>query len=82
MDKLKKLLDGDAEAAEEFLVGKQQVDCEGRKNLDHDRVFREADKAPDTQILLDILEEQLDLPADFVDVGDGFGAQAEVIGRN
>lgn len=71
-DKLKKLLPEDAETAEKFLVGKQQVECEGRKNLDHDRVFRGAHKALDSQVLLDFLEEQLDLTAFFIDVGDGF----------
>lgn len=74
-------MDGDAEAAEEFLVRKQEVDCEGRINLDLDRVFRGADKGLDAQILLDFLEEQLDLPAIFIDVDDIIGAQPEVIGQ-
>lgn len=33
------------------------------------------------KVLFDFLEEQLDLPALFIDVGDGFGTQPEMVGQ-
>lgn len=47
----------------------------------HHRVLRVADEGLDLQILLDPAEEDLDLPALLVDVGDGLGRQPEVIGE-
>lgn len=81
LDELKKLLNGQPETVEEFLVCKEQVNCQGRVNLNHDRVFRVADKHFDTQILFDFLEEKLDFPPLFINVGDGFGTQPEVSGQ-
>ena len=78
---MEKLLHGQPEAAEEFLVRKKQIDRQGRADLDQNRVFRVADETLDTQILFDFLEKEFDFPALFVDVGDGFGAQPEVIGQ-
>ena len=44
-------------------------------------VFGIADEGLDLQILLDPAEEDLDLPAFLVDVGDGLGCQPEVVGE-
>ena len=44
-------------------------------------VLGSADKGFDAQVLLDGLEEQLDLPALVVDLGDGGGRQVEAIGE-
>jgi len=49
--------------------------------LAHHRVFRVADEGLDLQVLLDEAEEDLDLPAFFVDVSDGLGRQLEMVGE-
>ena len=40
-----------------------------------------AEERLDLQMLLDPLEEQLDLPAQTVELGDGEGGQREVVGE-
>ena len=45
------------------------------------RVFRVADEGLDLQVLLDEAEEDLDLPAFFLSVGDGLGRQLEMVGE-
>ena len=72
MDKLEKLLHGKSESAEEFLVREEQVNRQGRVNLDEYSIFRVADETLDTQVLLDLPEENFNLPAVFVNVGNGF----------
>ena len=72
MDKLEKLLHGKSESAEEFLVREEQVNRQGRVNLDEYSIFRVADETLDTQVLLDFPEENFNLPAVFVNVGNGF----------
>lgn len=67
MNELEELLYGESETAEEFLVREEQVNRQGRVNLDQDRVFRVADEGLYAQILFDFLEEELDLPAVFID---------------
>ena len=59
----------------------EQQGQQGGPNLDVQRILAGADEALDFQILLEGLEEQLDLPAVFVDVGDGRGPEVEVIGQ-
>ncbi len=49
--------------------------------MTHHGIFRVADEGLDLQILLDEAEENLDLPAFLVDVGDGLGRQLEVVGE-
>ena len=44
-------------------------------------VFRVADEGLDLQVLLDEAEEDLDLPAFLVDIGDGPGRQLEMVGE-
>ena len=48
-------------------------------NLDPNCVGRGADKGFDPQVLFNGFEEQLDLPALTIDLGDGFGAEVETI---
>lgn len=81
MNELEELLYGESETAEEFLVREEQVNRQGRVNLDQDRVFRVADEGLYAQILFDFLEEELDLPAVFIDVGDGFRRKPEMVGQ-
>ena len=78
---LAKLLDGQADSAEKFLICQEQIDRQGGINLDEHGIFRIADKGFDAQILLDFPKENLDLPAFFVNIGDGFGYQSEVVGQ-
>ena len=44
-------------------------------------VFRIADKGLDPQVLLDDAKENFDLPAFFIDIGDGLGRQLEMVGE-
>ena len=81
MNELEELLYGESETAEEFLVREEQVNRQGRINLDQDSVFRVADEGLYAQILFDFLEEELDLPAVFIDVGDGFRRKPEMVGQ-
>ena len=81
MNELEELLYGESETAEEFLVREEQVNRQGRVNLDQDRIFRVADEGLYAQILFDFLEEELDLPAVFIDVGDGFRRKPEMVGQ-
>ena len=81
MNELEELLYGESETAEEFLVREEQVNRQGRVNLDQDRIFRVADEGLYAQILFDFLEEELDLPAVFTDVGDGFRRKPEMVGQ-
>jgi len=66
-------LQSNAEVAQEFEITKQQIDHKRRKDLAQHRVFRVADEGFDLQILFDAPEENLDLPALLVDIGDGSG---------
>ena len=52
-----------------FDNGDQHVSGDGAPDLRFDRVLAVADEAFDTQMLLDPLEEQFDLPAAFVQCG-------------
>ncbi len=52
----------------------------GRKDLAQHGVFRVADEGLDPEVLFDPTEENLDLPALFIDIGDGPGREFEVIG--
>ena len=59
----------------------QEHGNQGCPNLDVQRVLAGTDEALDFQVLLEGLEEQFDFPAVFVDVGDGGGAEVEVISQ-
>lgn len=60
--------------------GNQQIGRDSDPDLSFDRVFRRAVKSFDTKVLFDPLEEQLDLPATPIKVGNGARSQAEVVG--
>ena len=61
--------------------GDQHIDRDGDPDLGFDGVLAGAEEAFDAQVLLDPLEEQLDLPAAFVELGDGQRRQREVVGQ-
>ena len=69
-----------AEVAQELKLTKQQIDLERSKYLAQDRVIRVADEGLDPQVLFDPAEENLDLPALFIDIACGLGRELEVIG--
>ena len=62
-------------------IAKQEIDDARGIDLGQHRVFRVADEGLDLQVLLDEAEEDLDLPAFFVAVGDGLGRQLEMVGE-
>ena len=64
-----------------FDNGNQHVSGDGAPDLRFDRVLAVADEAFDTQMLLDPLEEQLDLPAVFVQRGNRQCRQGRVVGQ-
>lgn len=61
--------------------GDEHVGGHGAPDLRLDRVLAVAQKLLDTQVLLDPFEEQLDLPAAFVQSGNGQRRQARVVGQ-
>ena len=61
--------------------GDQHIDGDGDPDLGFDGVLGGAVEALDAQVLLDPFEEQLDLPAAFVELGDGQRRQGEVVGQ-
>lgn len=61
--------------------GNEHVGGHGAPDLRLDCVLAVAQKLLDTKVLLDPFEEQLDLPAAFVQSSDGQGRQACVVGQ-
>ena len=74
-------MQSNAQVAQELEITKQEIDDERGIDLGQHGVFRVADEGLDLQVLLDEAEEDLDLPAFFVDVGDGLGRQLEMVGE-
>jgi len=70
-----------AKTGGQLQVTQQQHRDQCSPNLCLDRVSRRADEGLDLQVLLERLEEQFDLPAIFVDRGNGAGPQAVMIGE-
>src|SRR5688500_16903138 len=70
-----------AVSAEESVIGEGEVDAEGYPELREHRVARGAQEAVDSEVLLHPLEEQLNLPALAVDLGDRRGSEVEGIGE-
>ena len=64
-----------------FDDGHQHIDGDGDPDLSFDGVFRGAEEGLDSQVLFDPFEEQLDLPAAFVEFGNGECRQGEVVGE-
>ena len=67
----------------EFLFhdGHEHVYADGDPDLCGEGVERRAEERLDAQVLLDPFEEQLDLPAVLVKVGDGERREREVVGE-
>lgn len=62
-------------------TGYHEVDADRDPDLCAHGVLASAVKGFNAKVLLDPLEEQLDLPAAFVDGRDGYGGQAEMVGQ-
>ena len=63
------------------MIREQQVYGQGGIYLDKHGIFRGADKSFDTQVLFDFTEKQLDFPAVFINVGNGFSRETEIVGQ-
>ena len=61
--------------------GYQHIDGDGNPDLSLDCVLGGPVEGLDPQVLLDPFEEQLDLPAALVNLGDREGRQGEVVGQ-
>src|SRR5512142_3190227 len=70
-----------AEAGPQLQVLEQQQSDEGGPDLNLQGVGAGADEGLDAQVLLERLEEQLDLSALAVDLGDGGGGEAAMVGE-
>ena len=75
------LLEAPVYAAAELDPGQEQIGTHGNPDLCQHRVSGRTEKGLDLEILLDAFEKQLDLPACFVDISDGFRGQAKVVGQ-
>jgi len=64
-----------------FQDGDKQIDGDGRPDLGAHRVGRGAVKGFDAQMLFDPFEEQFDLPAVTIQLGDGQRRHGEVVGQ-
>ena len=64
-----------------FNNGNQHVSRDGAPNLRFHRILAVADETLDTQMLLDPLEEQLDLPAALVQRGNRQRGQGGIVGQ-
>jgi hypothetical protein len=62
-------------------VGEEQVIYQSGPDLDQDGVGRRSQEGFYFEVLLDPFKEQFDVPASFIDLGDGFGRQLEVVGH-
>jgi len=74
-------LQSNGHVAQELEITKQEINDESSVDLGQHGVFRVADEGLDLQVLLDEAEEDLDLPAFFVDVGDSLGRQLKMVGE-
>lgn len=60
----------------------QQVGDQGGDDLQLDGVFRGSQELLDPEVLLDPLEEQFDLPAGLVEIGDFDGWSDKIVGED
>lgn len=74
-------MQSNVQVAHEFEITKQEIDDKRRIDLGQHGVFRVADEGLDFQVLLDEAEENFDLPAFFIDIGDGLGRQLKMVGE-
>ena len=59
----------------------EDINADGDPDLGFDGVLIGAEKCLDAQVLFDPFEEQLDLPAAFVELCDGQGCNLEIVGE-
>ena len=64
-----------------FQNGDEQIDRDGGPDLGANGIGRRAVKGFDAQMLLDPFEEEFDLPAAAIELGDGQRRDGEVIGQ-
>ena len=64
-----------------FQKGDEQIDGDGGPDLSAHRVGRGAVEGFDAQMLLDPFEEEFDLPAVAIELGDGQRRHGEVVGQ-
>ena len=64
-----------------FQNGDEQINGDGGPDLGAHRVGRGAVKGFDAQMLLDPFEEQFDLPAATIELGNGQSRHGEVVGQ-
>jgi hypothetical protein len=64
-----------------FRNGNEQINGDGTPDLGAHRVGRRAVKGFDAQMLLDPFEEQFDLPASAIELGNGQRRDGEVVGQ-
>lgn len=74
-------MQSNAKVAQELEIPKQEINDECGVDFGQHSVFRFADEGLDLQVLFDETKEDFDLPAFFVDVGDGLGRQVEMVGE-
>ncbi len=77
MQHLKEVLQAHPEPTEELETAEQQVGDQGDINLCHYRVVGVSQEGLDLEVLLDKVEEDFNLPALLVDIGDGLGREPE-----
>ena len=63
-----------------FEDGDQDVHTHRVPDLGFDGVHRIAPKAAQVEMALDPFEEEFDLPAALIEIGDGLGGQVKVVG--
>ena len=62
-----------------FQDGDQDIDADSNPNLGANGIVGGAVEGLDSEVLLDPLEEQLHLPPEFVERGDGEGRKGEIV---
>ena len=74
-------MQSNVQVAHDIEIRKEEIDDQRRIDLGQHGVLRVADEGLDLQVLLDEAEEDFDLPAFLVDIGDGLGRQLEMVGE-
>ena len=80
MDQTADLLQALADTTLEFQERQDQINTQSYHHLCHHCIVRIAQKGFDFQVLLDPFEEQLHLPALFVNLSDGLGGPVKMVG--
>ena len=80
MQQAKDFLHGTTQVSFVFQIRQHEIDTEGDPNLGQHRVACSTEEGLDLQVLLDPLEQQLDLPTFFVNLGNLFGLEVVSVG--